>query len=120
MKTLFALALSLMILSGCASMLNDSTQIIYITSNNNTSFKGILNDDPFSGPGLISVPRSKFDKILSVETPACQKQVLLSSTVDTKVFLNIILLHYGAFGSTTDYSTGRMWKYQDSVSVSCE
>ncbi len=117
MKTFFALTLSLTMLSGCASIFNDSTQTIYIASNNNTPFRGTMNGAPFSGPGTISVPRSKFDKILSIETPACQKQVLLSSTVDIKFFMNIFLI---GIGSTTDYGTDRMWKFQDSVLISCK
>jgi uncharacterized protein YceK len=105
-------------LAGCATILNDETQKINVGSANNTEFKGTIDGIPFSGPGVIAVKRTKADKIIMVDTPACQKQNLLASTVDPKFFINI--LSGGTFGSSTDYATEKMWKYQDTVLIPCK
>jgi len=39
-------------------------------------------------------------------------------SVDPKFFVNI--LSGGSFGSTTDYSTEKMWKYNENVVISCK
>lgn len=117
MKIVLA-ALSLSLLSGCATILNEDNQMINIGSTSNHEFKGTIDGIPFKAPGIISVKRAKADKIILVDTPSCNKQTLLTSQVDTKFFINI--LSGGTFGSTTDYSTEKMWKYQDSVLVPCK
>lgn len=103
--------------SGCATILNDDTQKINISSSNAKEFKGKIDGFPFTGPGIIAVKRTKADKVIMIETPACTKQMVLASEVDTKFFINI--LSGGTFGSSTDYGTEKMWKYQESVIVPC-
>ena len=116
MKLLLSLVL-LSTLASCATILNDETQNINLGTTNNSEVKGTIDGIPFSGPGIISVRRTKADKIIMVESKNCAKQTLLSSSVDSKFFINI--LSGGTFGSTTDYSTEQMWKYQDSVIIPC-
>lgn len=117
MKVL-TVALAALMMTGCATILNDDNQNINVGSTNNSEFKGSIDGVPFSGPAIVSVKRSKGDKIILIDTPSCQKQVLLSSTVDMKFFINI--LTGGTFGSSTDYATEKMWKYQESVIVPCK
>ena len=80
-------------------------------------FAGTIDGVPFAGPAIVSVQRQKASKIVAVDTAGCAKQTVLENTVDPKFFVNI--LGGGAFGSTTDYSTEKMWKYADNVVVSC-
>lgn len=117
MKIIFAF-LTMALLGGCATILNDETQKINIGSTDNSEFKGTIDGIPFTGPSIVSVKRTKADKIIVVDTPACTKQTLLPSSVDMKFFINI--LSGGTTGSTTDYSTEKMWKYQDSVLIPCK
>lgn len=117
MKILMLL-ISGLILSSCATILNDEYQQINVGSSNNSEIKGSINGIPFTGPGIISVKRAKADKILLVSNSNCTKQTLLKSDVDMKFFINV--LSGGTFGSSTDYATEKMWKYQDNVSVVCQ
>lgn len=103
--------------SGCATILNDDTQKINIGSSNAKEFKGTIDGMPFTGPGIVAVKRTKADKIVMIETPSCTKQMVLASEVDTKFFINV--LSGGTFGSSTDYATEKMWKYQESVIIPC-
>jgi hypothetical protein len=107
-----------LIITSCASLLNDDYQRINIGSTNNSELKGSIDGVPFTGPGIITVKRAKADKIIMVDSPACTKQTLLASTVDMKFYINI--LSGGTTGSTTDYATEKMWKYQDSVLIPCK
>lgn len=102
--------------SGCATILNDDMQTITISSTAE-KLKGNIDGIPFRGPGVVSVKRAKADKIINIETAGCQRQTALSSTVDPKFFINII--SGGTFGSTTDYASEKMWKYQDQVVIPC-
>lgn len=115
---LFLLMISGLCLSGCATILNDQTQKINVGSANASEFSGTIDGMPFTGPSIVEVRRSKLDKIILVTSGGCTKQTLLKSEVDPKFFINI--LSGGTFGSTTDYSTEKMWKYQDNVLIPCK
>lgn len=115
---ILVVALAALMMTGCATILNEETQKINVGSSNNSEFKGSIDGIPFTGPSIVSVKRSKGDKIIMIDTPSCQKQVLLSSTVDMKFFINV--LSGGTFGSSTDYATEEMWKYQETVIVPCK
>ncbi|MCY4745803.1 hypothetical protein NYO99_12540 [Pelomonas sp. UHG3] len=120
MKKLNAAALvAIAVLStGCASILNDQTQGVNITSSTGKPITGTVDGKAFTGPGVVQFTRAKGDKIVTVDTAGCAKNTTVASSVDSKFFINI--LSGGALGSTTDYSTERMWKYADSVVVSCQ
>lgn len=113
-----AMAFGTIFLSSCATILNEDTQKINVTSSNNKPFKGTIDGVPFNGPGVVSVKRTKEDKVISVPSGGCANTTSVNSEVDPKFFINI--LSGGTFGSTTDYSTDKMWKYQDNVIVNCQ
>jgi hypothetical protein len=112
-----ALLAAVFLVGGCATILNEETQRINVASSNGKPIKGNIDGLPFEGPGIVAVKRAKADKIIVTDTEGCTKQTNLASTVDGKFFINI--LSGGAFGSTTDYSTEEMWKYSESVTVTC-
>jgi hypothetical protein len=114
----FCFSVSCLLLSGCATILNDEYQRINVTTSNGKEVKGSVDGTSFTAPSIITVKRTKTDKILMVEGSGCTKQTLLSSNVDPKFFINI--LSGGTFGSTTDYVSEKMWKYQESVVISCQ
>lgn len=115
---LTALLASILLFSGCATILNDDFQQINVASSNNKEIKGNIDGVPFTGPGIVNIKRAKADKVLMVNTSNCNKQTLLKSDVDMKFFINV--LSGGTFGSSTDYATEKMWKYQDNVIVVCQ
>ncbi len=120
MKKINAVALiaAAVLSTGCASILNEQTQPVNITSSTGKPIAGSVDGKAFTGPGVVPFTRAKADKVVTVETAGCAKTTSVASTVDSKFFINILL--GGALGSTTDYSTERMWKYADSVVVSCQ
>ena len=119
MKSVTTLTLAAaMVLSGCATILNEDTQNINVSSSNGKAIQGSIDGVPFTGPGIVTVKRENKDKILLSTTPGCTPQTALNKSVDSKFFVNII--SGGVFGSTTDYSSEEMWRYDESVVVACQ
>jgi len=119
MKVIYVSTLLLaMCLTGCASILNDKTQSINVSSSTGSDIQGTVNDMPFRAPGVVNVIRENKDKVFLTETEGCAKATVTEKSVDTKFFINI--LSGGPIGSSTDYSTDKMWKYNDNVIISCK
>ena len=119
MKVIYVSTLLLMtVLTGCASILNDKTQAINVSSSTGSDIQGTVNGMPFKAPGVANVVRENKNKIFITETEGCVKETVAEKSVDTKFFINI--LSGGPFGSSTDYSTDKMWKYNDSVIIACK
>jgi len=115
---IMAVAVASLSLGACASILNEDSQKINVTTSNGISIKGTANGTPFTAPGIVSLKRDKPDVVFVTDAPGCNPQTVNPSTVDNKFFINI--LSGGVFGSSTDYSTGRMWKYNENVVISCK
>ena len=112
----FLLAVST--LSGCASILNDQTQQVNVSSSSGSNIKGTVNGVPFTAPGVVTVTRENKNKVFVTDTEGCARETVAEKSVDPKFFVNI--LSGGSFGSTTDYSTEKMWKYNENVVISCK
>lgn len=105
-------------LSGCASILNDKTQAINVAASNGKEIVGTIDGTSFKAPAIVNVNRENKNKLVLVTTDGCAKETSVEKSVDPKFFINI--LSGGAFGSTTDYSTEKMWRYSENVIVSCK
>jgi hypothetical protein len=105
-------------LTGCSTILNDKTQAVNVSSSTGADIKGTVDGMPFKAPGVVNLMRENKNKIFVTETEGCAKETIAEKSVDTKFFINI--LSGGTFGSTTDYSTEKMWRYNDNVIISCK
>lgn len=104
-----------LLLSGCATILDGKTQKINLESKKQQEVE--INGQVYNAPGIIELDREDRDAILKVKE--CDKNILLKKEVNPTFFVNV--LSGGAFGSTTDYSSKSMWKYdQTNVKVDCE
>ena len=119
MKSVATLAIAAAVaLSGCATILNEETQNINVSSSNGKAIKGSIDGVPFTGPGIVTVKRENKDKVVVAETAGCANQTALPKSVDSKFFVNVV--SGGVFGSTPDYSTEEMWRYDNSVVIACQ
>lgn len=109
---------SIVLASGCATILNDDTQNVNLMTSNGEKISGSINGVPFEGPGVVNIMRSQDDAIIVASTEGCTPQTVAPSSVDMKFFINI--LSGGAFGSSTDYASDDMWKYDNSVMINCK
>lgn len=111
-------ALSISMLSGCATILNDDFQKVNVTTSNGEQAELSANGKTFTAPSVVDIARSEDALIISSADGKCASQTVANNEVDPKFFINI--LSGGAFGSTTDYTTEKMWKYQDTIEVNCK
>jgi len=116
--SLVTLAASVLLASGCASIVNDKTQKLNVITSNGAKISINVDGKSFEVPGIIEVTRSKQDKIFIAENDNCMKQTLVPKQIDTMFFGNVI--SGGAYGSTTDYVTEKMWKYSENVMINCK
>jgi hypothetical protein len=117
-KVIIAVAIA-SILSGCATILNEETQKVNVVSSNGKAIEGTIDGVSFKGPGIVDVRRAKADKIVKVTTQGCAAQTSMNKKVSNMFWVNIIAPG-GAFGSTIDYSTEKMWEYDNTIEVNCQ
>jgi hypothetical protein len=67
--------------------------------------------------GIIEIKKENKNKTLKVLSPGCEQSIALNKGIEPTFFVNI--LSGGMFGSTTDYSTEKMWRYQSTIDVIC-
>jgi len=67
----FLLAIST--LSGCASILNDQTQQVNVSSSTGSNIKGTVNGVPFTAPGVVTVTRENKNKVFVTDTEGCAR-----------------------------------------------
>ncbi len=120
LKTISAVALisTVLLASGCASIINDKTQKVNVMTSNGSKVTGTVDGRNFEAPGVVELTRAKQDKIFLADGDNCAKQTVATKKVDSVFFIN--LLSGGAYGSTTDYVTDKMWKYDDNITISCK
>ena len=118
-RTLKLAAVCLFTMStGCASILNEKTQNVNIVTSSGRKAEVMVDGMPFQAPGVATFKRTKADKLITTKDPKCNPTTVAPSTVDNVFFINVV--SGGVFGSTTDYGTEKMWKYQDTVVISCK
>ncbi|CAH9063034.1 hypothetical protein PSECIP111951_02823 [Pseudoalteromonas holothuriae] len=102
--------------SGCSTILTEDIHRINVNSSKSNlqlEVDGVVQ----SAPGIVEVKKENKNKTLKVTTAGCEQDIALNKEVEPTFFVNI--LSGGAFGSTTDYASEKMWRYQDSVSITC-
>jgi hypothetical protein len=117
LKVVFTVAIATIFASGCSSILTEDTHKINVSTSNGKKIDVEVDGNIQSVPGIISVKKENKDKVLVAKDAACTSTTQLNKEVETTFFVNI--LSGGVFGSSTDYGTDKMWKYQDSVTISC-
>lgn len=104
-------------LSGCATILSGDTQSINVTTETGKQYRASINGQKYNVPSVIQIKRENKDQVLTLQECPDQK-TLLHKEINPVFFVNI--LSGGAFGSTTDFASGSMWKYQpENVNVKC-
>ncbi|MFW2374584.1 MAG: adenosine deaminase [Gammaproteobacteria bacterium] len=115
--TMAMIAATTIMMSGCATILNDDTQSVNLTTSNGKKTIVSVNGREYEAPGIARLVRSQDDAIITADTSTCKGKTVAPSSVDTVFFVNI--LSGGAFGSTTDYASEEMWKYDNTIQINC-
>lgn len=116
-KLLSVALLATLMATGCATIVKGRTQQVNLTSSNGQAVDVEVDGQKFQGPGVITLKKDGEEKLLKSTTPGCTENTVINSSVEPAFFGNILI--GGLLGSTTDASTGSMWRYQDQVVVNC-
>lgn len=116
-KAILPLALVALFSTGCATILTEDTHKMNVSTSNGAEIEVEVDGQKQTAPGIITVKKSGEDKVLVTNASGCTESTNLNKEVETAFFINII--SGGVFGSSTDLATKKMWKYQDSVTISC-
>lgn len=106
-----------LLMAGCASILTPGTERINVTSTKNKPFEATVDGQYVKVPGQVMVSKDGDDKIIQTSEPGCAQTTYVEKKVEPLFWLNI--LAGGLFGSSTDLGTGKMWAYDDSVTITC-
>lgn len=106
-----------MALSGCATILSGDTQKVNVTTSNNKSATAVVDGKSFQVPGTIEVQRKNADMVVKA-SGNCQGETVAKKDINPVFFVNI--LTGGPLGSTTDYASESMWKYDDNINIKCK
>lgn len=118
MKKLISIVAIATLMTGCASIINEKTQSVNVSTSNGSKVSGTVNGQVFATPSVVPLVRENKNKIFTTDDPKCAKETMAEKTVDPIFFINV--LSGGPFGSTTDYSSEKMWKYSENVVISCQ
>ena len=121
MKKTLCLAVAVLILSGCASIVKGRNKTINIMTNTGEEVE--VNVVSASGvqtivvPSVTTVKRNNQDITITVKATSCTRpsNSIVSSKLEPWFLGNFIL--GGLLGSSTDAITGSMWTYDDNIVV---
>jgi hypothetical protein len=117
MRKIVLIAFAVACVSGCSTIINDKTQKVNVQTPNGTPVTGTVDGQTFTAPGIVTLSRENKDKVFQTDSPECRGTTVAEKSVDPVFFINI--LSGGVFGSTTDYSTEKMWKYSETIMLNC-
>lgn len=106
--------------TGCATVLNDKNQNVNIVTSTGQKADIVVDGQPVQAPAVALLRRSKSDQLITTRDPKCNQTTIASSSLDNVFFINLLSGYSSTSGSTTDFATGEMWKYQDNVVISCK
>lgn len=108
------LALGVM-LGGCATIINGSTQQITVNSNVDGA-EVYLNDEMLGTTPLFATIRRGQEGLLTVTAAGYQPyQIALNKKLNWATFGNLLSTYTAILGSGTDYSTGAIYMYEPST-----
>jgi len=118
MKRFMAVNAAVVIMSGCSSIINEKTQQVNVMTPNSVKVSGTVNGQSFTAPGVVGLVRENKSKTFLTNDANCKSETVAEKTVDPIFFINVF--SSPPLGSTTDYSTEKMWKYADNVTLNCK
>ena len=105
-------------MSGCATILKGKTQQVNIATSNQQKIDVNIDGKTVSVPGVVEVTRKKANLMVTTKAEGCTESTVVENEVEPVFFVNI--LSGGVFGSTTDYSSESMWKYDQNIVINCK
>ncbi len=104
--------------TGCATIFKGKTQKVNIATSNNEQISVNVDGKTVTAPSVVELTRKDSGLTVTTSAKGCTPNTSVESSIEPVFFVNI--LSGGPFGSTTDYVTGSMWKYDSNIVVNCK
>jgi len=111
-------ALAMLSLSGCATILKGDTQKVNIATSNGDKIQATVNGNVVQVPGVVEVTRHKAELMVTTSAANCTPSTVVNNEIEPVFFVNI--LSGGVLGSTTDYASESMWRYDENININCK
>ncbi len=112
-----SIAAAVLASTGCATILTEDVQSINVVSSSSKAFDVKVDGQIQRAPGVITVKKENKNKTIEVLDAECAQTLALNKEIEPTFFVNI--LSGGAFGSTTDFASEKMWRYQNDIRIEC-
>lgn len=111
---------TVLLFSGCATVFNDKAQTVNLMTSNGSKITASVDGQSVEVPGIVQLKRAKLDKIITTDNANCTKQTVAARKFDPIFLGNVLGLGWGLFFSTTDYTTEKMWSYDQNIVINCK
>jgi len=115
---LAALSASVLLTTGCATILTEETHKINIGTSTGQKVDIEVDGQNVTVPAVVSLTKDGENKVIVSKSEDCAAETNLNKEITPEFWVNI--LSGGAFGSTTDMGSKKMWRYQESVTINCK
>jgi hypothetical protein len=115
-KILLTITLPLL-LTACATITSPSSERVNVNSTKNKTFTATIDGQQFTVPGSVKIKRNGDEKIILTTEKGCAPSTSIDREIETIFWGNFIF--GGVLGSSTDLATGKMWDYDDFVTINC-
>ena len=116
MKKFIALLFAGVLMSGCATILDGRSQVLTVSSNvdgaevilvTSSGSETVIGKTPYVGP----VKRIKNGKLAVKKDGFKTIEIALTTDTNPYAFANLLSIYFSTTGTSTDYSTGALYKY---------
>lgn len=115
MRNLISALVLVLVTSGCASVIDGSSQLVNFNSSPNGARIYVNGMEVGTTPLSLSMKRSKTTMILAKKNGYEDQQLTLQTKTNNLFRLNILFGGYGVFSSTTDYASDAMIEYSPNM-----
>ena len=121
MKKIFVIAISIMSLYGCASIIDGKSQNVNLVPSTGSKVPATVVSpsgvQEVTLPTVIHTSRSNEDIVVKIEEDSCYEESTqaVQSNVNPMILGNVIT--GGLLGSTTDFATGAAWEYDNTAVI---
>lgn len=116
MRKILGLTLALALFTGCATISNQPSQRVAISTNTGESATADINGEKVMLPASVKISRSNdtLVRILPVDNPGYEAtQIVITGKQELSMWFWGNIIFGGLLGSTTDAVTGSMWQYSN-------
>ena len=102
--------------SGCATLFSEGQARVNVTTSNSKKVEVMVDDQTYTVPAVVELKKDGSTKVIKTADASCAPTTAVNKKLEVVTLINV----FSTTGFTTDAATGKMWTYQDNVTINCE